>query len=306
MVPGPRGRACRARCAYRSHSRSPRWDWAYHSPCTLMPISARRRSLTGRGRSVEGLRHARMRPGLRRATRKGCHTGVRRSKSGWVSWSQITSGSWPVSRPVRRVWSDEHDSSVARQQDPRRGSTPLRMTTARRELSHNFDLATTKAGPTEPLARPFAELGAARSLDDLGDRAGADGAATLADREAQTLVHGDRLDQLDVHTGGVTRHDHLGALGQRHNAGHVRRPEVELGTVVVEERRVAATLVLGQDVDLRRELGVRGRGARLDDDHAALHLLALDATEQQRGVVARAALVQELLEHLDRGDGRLL
>ena len=35
------------------------------------------------------------------------------------------------------------------------------------------------------------------SLGDLGDPAGADGAATLTDREAQALVHGDGLDQLD-------------------------------------------------------------------------------------------------------------
>ena len=37
----------------------------------------------------------------------------------------------------------------------------------------------------------------ARSLGDLGDPAGADGAATLTDRETQALVHGDGLDQLD-------------------------------------------------------------------------------------------------------------
>ena len=53
-----------------------------------------------------------------------------------------------------------------------------------------------------------------RSLDDLGDAAGTNGAATLADREAQALVHGDRLDQLDQHLGVVARHDHLGALGR--------------------------------------------------------------------------------------------
>ena len=33
-------------------------------------------------------------------------------------------------------------------------------------------------------------------LDDLGDAAGADGAATLTDGEPQALVHGDRLAQL--------------------------------------------------------------------------------------------------------------
>ena len=38
-----------------------------------------------------------------------------------------------------------------------------------------------------------------RYLTIFGDDAGADGAAALADGEAQALVHGDRLDQLDHH-----------------------------------------------------------------------------------------------------------
>src|ERR687886_3095811 len=104
-------------------------------------------------------------------------------------------------------------------------------------------------------------------LDDLRYRSGADRAATLADRELQALLHGDRLDQLDRHGGGVARHDHLGALGQRDDAGDVRGPEVELRTVVLEERRVPATLLLGEDVDLTLELRVRRGGAGLHDDH---------------------------------------
>src|ERR1700743_667957 len=45
-------------------------------------------------------------------------------------------------------------------------------------------------------------------LDSLGDNPRADGAATLADGEPQTLIHGDRLDQLDRHLDVVTRHHH--------------------------------------------------------------------------------------------------
>src|SRR5688572_1041634 len=144
------------------------------------------------------------------------------------------------------------------------------------------------------------------SLGDLDDAAGADRAATLADGEAQALVHGDGLDELHRHLGVVTRHDHLGALGQGHNTGHVSRTEVELRAVVVEERRVTAALVLGQDVDRGLEVGVRRRGARLDDDHAALDVLALGATEQETDVLTGLALVEQLAEHLDTGDGRLL
>src|SRR6266508_2836110 len=140
------------------------------------------------------------------------------------------------------------------------------------------------------------------SLEDLGDPAGADGAATFADRELQTLLHGDRLDQLDRHVGVVARHDHLGALGQRDDTSHVRRTEVELGPVVLEERRVPAALLLGQDVDRRLEVRVRGRGARLDDDHAALDVLALGTTKQQTDVLTGLALVEQLAEHLDARD----
>src|SRR3954463_15857309 len=141
-------------------------------------------------------------------------------------------------------------------------------------------------------------------LGDLGDPARADGAAAFADGEAQALLHGDGLDQLDLHLGVVARHDHLGALGEGDDAGHVRRTEVELRAVVVEERRVPATLVLAEDVDLGLEVGVRRRRARLDDDLAALDLLALDAAEQEADVLTRAALVEQLAEHLDAGDGR--
>src|SRR6478735_11477878 len=153
---------------------------------------------------------------------------------------------------------------------------------------------------------PLGVRGARRSLVDLGDAAGTDGAATLTDREAETVLHGDRLDQLDRHVGVVARHDHLGALGEGHDAGHVRRTEVELRAVVVEERRVTAALLLREDVDRGLEVGVRGRGARLDDDHAALDVLALGATQEQTDVLARLALVEQLAEHLDAGDGRLL
>src|SRR6201995_540834 len=159
-----------------------------------------------------------------------------------------------------------------------------------------MDVAAAKA--SLPLAPAQAEV-----LLGLRAPAGADGAAALADRELEALFHGDGLDELDRHVGTVTRHHHLRALRQRDHAGHVGGTEVELRAVVVEERRVAAALLLGQDVDLALELGVRGVGARLDDDLAALNILALDPAEQQAHVVARLALVEELAEHLHAGDG---
>src|SRR4051812_6917109 len=154
-----------------------------------------------------------------------------------------------------------------------------------------------RAGPRNFSGPPGAVL-----LENLGNATRADGAATLADGEAQALLHGDRLDELDRHLGVVARHDHLGALGEGHHAGHVRRAEVELRAVVVEERRVPATLVLAEDVDVRLEVRVRRRGARLDDDLAALDVLTLDAAQEQAHVLAGLALVEQLAEHLDAGD----
>jgi len=48
-------------------------------------------------------------------------------------------------------------------------------------------------------------------LGDLRDRAGANGAAAFANREALTDLDGDRGDELNRHLDVVARHDHLGA-----------------------------------------------------------------------------------------------
>ena len=73
----------------------------------------------------------------------------------------------------------------------------------------------------------------------------------------------------------VARHHHLGALGQRADAGHVGGAEVELRAVAVEERRVPAALFLREDVDLGLELRVRRDRAGLREHLAALDVLAL-------------------------------
>src|ERR1044072_4054875 len=85
-------------------------------------------------------------------------------------------------------------------------------------------------------ARPWAPV-----LHALWHEPRADGAATLADGEPQTLIHGDRLDQLDRHLDVVTRHHHLRPLGEVGDAGHVGGAEVELRTVAGEEGRVPNT-----------------------------------------------------------------
>src|SRR5699024_7065128 len=75
-----------------------------------------------------------------------------------------------------------------------------------------------------------------RLLVDRDNNAGTYGAATLTDSEAQAFLDSDRGDQLNVHLDVIARHAHLGAFRQGDNTGYVGGTEVELGTVVVEER----------------------------------------------------------------------
>ncbi len=77
---------------------------------------------------------------------------------------------------------------------------------------------------------------------------------------------------------------------------HVRRAEVELRTVVGEERRVAATLFLRQDVGLGLELRVRLHRTRLAENLTALHAVTVDTADQRADIVAGLALVEQLAE----------
>src|SRR3546814_4648171 len=63
-------------------------------------------------------------------------------------------------------------------------------------------------------------------------------------------------------------------------AGHVGRTEVELRTIVGEEWRVTATLVLRQHIDFGIEFGVRSDRARLGQDLTTLHGFAGSRSEE--------------------------
>ena len=68
---------------------------------------------------------------------------------------------------------------------------------------------------------------------------------------------------------------------------HVRRAEVELRTIPIEERRMTAAFFLRQHVHLSDEVRVRLDAARLRQHLPALDFVALHATKQQAHVVAR-------------------
>jgi hypothetical protein len=113
-----------------------------------------------------------------------------------------------------------------------------------------------------------------------------------------------RVVQVGDHLDVVAGHDHLGVLvgdvvGEEERARLVGGADVHLGPVVLVEARVAAALLLGEDIERDEELAVRLDGARLDEHHAALDVLAADAAEEEARVVARARLVAGLVEGLD-------
>src|SRR5829696_7428176 len=93
---------------------------------------------------------------------------------------------------------------------------------ARRESNPQPAVLETAALPIELLAcganyRFSSSRGQAMSpvpgrwlLEDLRDHAGADGATTLTDGEAQAFLHRDRVDQLHHHFDVVARHHHFG------------------------------------------------------------------------------------------------
>src|SRR5271157_683359 len=142
-------------------------------------------------------------------------------------------------------------------------------------------------------------------LNNLRDGAGAYRVAAFADREAQAFLHRHRRDQLDHQAHVVPGHHHLRARRQLGHSRHVRRPQVELRPVALEERRVPPAFFLRQNVNLRLELGVRRDRSRLGQHHPALHFVLADAAQQETRVVARHALVQLLLEHLHARHHRL-
>ena len=112
-------------------------------------------------------------------------------------------------------------------------TTPLNTPKPRQKFRLGFSVRRGTPNSVSPLVQLL--------LDDLGDDARTYGTATLTNREAKPFVHRDRHDHVDRDSDVLTRHAHLGALGQVDDARYVRRAEVELRTVSVEERRVSTT-----------------------------------------------------------------
>src|SRR3989338_4403796 len=151
----------------------------------------------------------------------------------------------------------------------------------------------------------FRTPNAACLFDDFSNDAGAHGLASLADGKPLLLLHRDGLDEIHRHVDVIARHNHLGALGQRHITGHIGRAEVELGPVPLEERRVPAAFLFCETVDASLEARVGGNRPGGGQDHAALEIILLNAAQQHHEIVAGHALIEELAKHLDAGHDTL-
>src|ERR1051326_9315053 len=80
-------------------------------------------------------------------------------------------------------------------------------------------------------------------LNNFRDRACAHRPSAFADSEPQALLHGHRRNQLDRQRHVVSRHHHLRAGRQLRYSRYVRRAEVELWTISLEERRMTPPLL---------------------------------------------------------------
>ena len=152
-----------------------------------------------------------------------------------------------------------------------------------------------------PPKRGLCRLSSCRLFDDLGHGAGSNGAAAFADSEAEALLHSDAGDQFDLDLNMVAGHAHLNAFRKGADTGYVSGSEIELRTIVVEERGKTAALFFGQNIDLALEGGVRMYAAGLSQNLAALDLVTLYATEQAAYVIAGLAFIQQLVEHFNAG-----
>src|ERR1700741_154451 len=138
---------------------------------------------------------------------------------------------------------------------------------------------------------------------DLGYDARADGTAAFTDCETQAFFHRDRGDQLDGDGDVVAWHNHFLVRWQLDGAGHVGGTEVELWTVVVEERGVTAAFIFRQNVDFAGEVVVRLDRAWLCQNLTTLNVFTLGAAQQQTNFVACLPLVHNFAEHFHAGAG---
>jgi hypothetical protein len=128
--------------------------------------------------------------------------------------------------------------------------------------------------------------------------------SSLAEGESRTNFESNLVNELTNDFNVVSGHDHLlvgvlGSLRESETDGNIRSTDEELRSVVVHERGVTSSLLLGEDVARSFELAGRLDGTRSSNNHSSLDLFTLDTTEKSSHVVSSLASVELLVEHLD-------
>lgn len=109
------------------------------------------------------------------------------------------------------------------------------------------------------------------------------------------------------HLNVVSWHDHLvgvilSSLWEGKSSWLISSADEKLWAVVLSETGVAATLLLGEDVEGGQERLVGLLGAWSGNNHSTADILTLDTTEEETGVVTGTGLLAGLVEGLDIGD----
>ena len=114
------------------------------------------------------------------------------------------------------------------------------------------------------------------------------------------------MNQSCCHRNVIARHYHLGAFLQFNRTRYIGRTEIELRTIVVEERSMTAAFFLRQNVAFAGELRVRRNRTRSCQNLAAFYFFTFRTAQQYADVVAGFAFVQQFAEHFNTCTGRLL
>ena len=107
------------------------------------------------------------------------------------------------------------------------------------------------------------------------------------------------MNQLSCHLDVVARHAHLCSFRKHADTCYVSCSEVELRTIVVEERSMTSTFIFGQNVYLSGKFVVAGYRTWFTQNLTSFDLSSLDTTKQGTDVVTSLSLVKQLTEHLN-------
>jgi hypothetical protein len=128
--------------------------------------------------------------------------------------------------------------------------------------------------------------------------------SSLTEGEPRSDLKSNVVHELSTHGDVVSGHDHLlvhvlRPFRERKSDSDVGGTDEHLRSVVVHERGVTSSLLLGEDVERGDELARGLDGSGEGEDHSTLDLLALDSSEEGSHVVSSLSAVQLLVKHLD-------